>query len=252
MKKQIFITMMASFLFAISFPSNVMAKKIMYKHHMYKGQVSKDNIPQGKGTIDISGIVIKGMFNGTLITEASFGRDWLRYEGNITFDESKQITLKAGGIITRYYYEFNIQHVGDCVFRDALVRWRKSLIETLSEDIKIDNNDILNDTIYVPYSFEMEGVPLELFPPKFIMKVPIPLKKYLVYGTDQEVMIHLRRNHWEEIEKSEKYVNDFLDEDGRIWNYRRDPRGYAPTYYKVTFPDGSYCSNETNGRIIKP
>ena len=293
MNKRFLLISVTSLVLAFVMTQSVMAKKIMYKHHQYSGKLSKENIPQGKGEIDISGIVIKGMFDGTSISGASFERDWLRYDGEITFNESNRITLKAGGILTKYYYEgiriYDEKNVSSLSYEDLpdnskidkakyeayiakypvyvypneLPQSRKSITETLSDDIEIENDDLLKDIVKIPISVEMKGVPLELWPPTVQQEIKIPLKRYTkwkamhvgtVYGNDGgEIYLHVLTP---QLKSGKVSISNYKDENGRIWDYIYEPeKGYSSKEkiaYKVTFPDGSYCSSETKGKIVKP
>ena len=216
----------------------------MYKHHQYKGDVSKEQIPQGKGEIDIAGIVIKGIFDGNSITNASFERDWLRYEGDVTFNESKSVILKAGGKFTKYYYEENsiriYRHDASTtyVYPNELANNRRSITETLSEDVEIDNDGILKDVVKIPIKVEMTGVPLELYKfTKWIEQWP---------NNGGEVYLHVITYLFL---SGGVPIENYKDEEGRVWNYVSSRNNIV---YKVIYPDGSYSSNETGGKIVKP
>jgi len=265
MKQRSFLIFVAFImLFALVMPQNMTAKKIMYKHHQYKGDVSKEQIPQGKGEIDIAGIVIKGIFDATNITNAYFERDWLKYEGDVTFSESKSVTLKTGGKFTRYYYEENSIRIyphnasTTYVYPNELANNKKSITEILSEDIEIDNDGLLKDVVKIPIKTEMKGVPLELYPPVVTLDIPIPLFKFTKWvdkiqnneNNGGDIYLHVVPS---QILSREIPVKDYKDDEGRVWNYMIDPRGYSNNVtYKVTYPDGSYSSNETGGKIVKP
>lgn len=227
-------------LFVLVMPQNMTAKKIMYKHHQYKGDVSKEQIPQGKGEIDIAGIVIKGIFDATNITNASFEKEWLRYEGNVTYNESQRITLKAGGKFTKYYYVR--PNLND----------KKSTEEILLEDTEIDNNDLNNNVAKIQIEIKMQDVPTELNPPIVKYEVPIHLSK-LRDNNGTDIFRFIAPS---ELMSGEVTFEDYKDEQERIWNYTsKRILGYSNRFfhtYKVTYPDGSYSSNETGGKIVKP
>ena len=261
MNKQAIIAVLATLFFAICMPNSTMAKKIMYKHHQYKGAVNKENIPQGKGVIEISGFVIKGMFDGTSISNASFQKDHLYYQGGITFNESNSITLKAGGKLTRYYYE-GIGIYTSSVEKElyvystelALPQYRKSVTETLSNDLEIDNDYLLNDVVKVPTTVEMKGVPLELWPPKKVQhEIIIPKKKFKLNNKESDIYIYVLT---EKMKSGKVLVRNYKDEEGRIWDYLYEPKGDYDSKekieYKVVFPDGTYCSSATSGERVKP
>ena len=64
MSKKVLLSAIAILCVMIGTPQGVMAKKIVYLGHQYKGDINKEKVPEGEGEIEINGLTIKGMFNG--------------------------------------------------------------------------------------------------------------------------------------------------------------------------------------------
>ena len=115
----------------------------------------------------------------------------------------------------------------------------------LEEDYTIDNNEPLFSNLEITTPIEMTHVPAELNPPVAQVKMYVPLKRFDRWDT---TMNRVNGYIFLYIAPSDYFSNgfkDYKDSEGRVWDYEYNQG------YKVTYPDGSYASNKTNGKIIK-
>ncbi len=256
MIKRTKILLIASLLFAVGSPQTLFAKKIVFLGHEYKGDVNDKNMPEGKGQIYIGGIIIKGVFDGKTINEATFQTDWLSFNGTITYDRDNKIVLKENGTFNKYYYKWEDVKFGNQGYLEpsSLVGKKRIVNENLNED-KVYDTDLINrDTLRLPYSFKMVDVPNELTPPNVetFVEVPLHLYSFGYYGhKDGELRAYIFDENHHDIPWAEtvKRVQGYKDEQGRIWNYIKGWEingNVTPTYYAVTYPNRSvYVSNGT-------
>lgn len=268
-KRTILLTMTALFLL-IGTPQSVMAKKVVYLGHQYKGNVNKDKVPEGEGEIEINGLTIRGTFIGSTISDASFETSWIKYEGNVTFDDSNIITFKKGGVFTRFYYfskdlrgvsneklildeerinklrEIGREITFGLVYPSELSTVQNKTSKTLEEDYLIDSDGLMKAKMEILIPIEMTYVPSELNPPVAQLKLNIPLTKFDRWDN---VLNRENGNIYLYVVPSNCFDNgfkDYKDSEGRVWDYEYNQG------YKVTYPDGSFASNKTNGKIVNP
>ena len=226
---------------AFSQENNNKVKKVDYLGHKYKGQVNADKIPDGKGYITIGDFYIGGSFEGSTVSEAKVSLnhgDGTRFLGTIKFDESNNIELKAGGVYVVYYR--NIYHTKD----------RLETRDTLSQDKIVDSNSFEPKSASVTREMFFSEISSKLNPPStYYKKVPLRKGEYTIYGSPEKHIGFIddqdeRRN----VDKEPFTVNNFKDNQGRIWDYNRHERDYGSSAvvvsYKVTYPDGSYYSHK--------
>ena len=259
MSKKIIYYLIVSMLLLSGNILTVTAKKLMYLGHEYDGKVNDRNLPEGKGKIDIGGLIIKGNFNGKTINDATFETEWLKYCGSIAYDREDNLTLKQGGQITSYYYikeELKLfdygRHYGGSSY--GLDGKQKSIKEVLTQDSIVNNNSLKEAILKLPYTFEMDNVPSELQPPTNVKTYgEYQLEKYeytdirgkfrLIYLVPQNPQSSILNK-----------VKDYRDEQGRIWNYSesKDFFGKVKIRYNVNYPEGSTYTNYGYWLIAKP
>ena len=258
MKKKVLL------LIALLLPLMVGAKKLTYLGHQYDGKVNGQNIPEGKGKIDIGGLIIEGMFNGKTINDATFKTEWLKFDGTITYDRDDEITLKQGGSLTMYYYireEIRPLVMGNYKLQLSLNNMAgktKSTIEKLNEDMIVNRNSLIKMTLKLPFTFEMKGVPSELNPPLTVSKkAEYELGKYEIYGQhygDDGMYAYLVSSDQE----SQCFVKDYKDNEGRSWTYVGSydasfiGGGKREMQFIVTYPDGSQYVSNGNWLLVYP
>ena len=137
-------------------PENVLAKgkKVKYLGHNYEGMVDKSKVPSGEGAINVSGLIIEGIFNATTITDAEvhrttyLGPSTTTFKGTITFDESDKITLKAGGTIsTKYHFRDDFNNISEST---------NEVTETLQEDKVVNSDNFEPRSIKIPHTITPE------------------------------------------------------------------------------------------------
>ncbi len=268
MNKKILLLSVTVLFLTFGMTQSVMAKKIVYMGHEYNGKVNKQKIPEGEGKIQIGELSIEGIFKGNVITDASFSTTWLSYKGNVTFDESSNFTLKEGGIITfNVYtsYDFSDDFFGKDpkrikIFRDSRVEHRE---KTLLEDSTTSFEDLKRYPW--PMTFPVEPLPMQLSslnPPTEKTIDVLPYMHYFgmnsvdtglnisdsilfypseydVYTRNRDILVAMTGD------QIFATLDNYKDSDGGIWKKSLDG-------YKVTFPDGSFCSYETGYRRKYP
>jgi len=242
MKKKVLL------LIALLLPLMVGAKKLTYLGHQYDGKVNGQNIPEGKGKIDIGGLIIEGMFNGKTINDATLKTDWLKFDGSVEYGREDAVTLKEGGVLTKYYYQTQDIRVernynGWTIYESSLPGKQKNTVENLSQDKVIDNQGLQEEPLTLPFTFEMTGIPSELNPPIVKKKGEFPLMKYSIWTRDgrQEGYMYAY------VANTQPGVNDFVegykDDEGRSWTYIGAGEfvfiGKREMQFFVIYPDGS-------------
>lgn len=269
MKKKTIIQVLLFLIFLSGGYQNASAKKIVYLGHEYNGKVNDQNIPEGEGKIDIGGLIVKGVFAGKTINDATFSTEWLSYNGAVTYDREMKIVLKQGGKFIKYYYnetdiktapaEATTYHQPIIYLSSLRGVKKRSFTENLDADREVDKDSLYKETLRYPNSFEMEDVPTELNPPHIDTTIDFPLIKYRLwdnYLNDKEMYAYVVPS------EMAKWVNKYEDKQGRIWYYReagllKDKFGNGqPTYYTVIYPnksqyvsDGSWMVN-CSGKYI--
>lgn len=121
MKINLFRLLMTTMLIGLmTLPQETSAKKIEYLGHIYNGKVNSQKIPEGYGELRIKDVVISGTFADRTVTDAVVaidnkveGAHCCKFNGTVKYDESDNITLKAGGKLTIKYAEKEISPYKD-------------------------------------------------------------------------------------------------------------------------------------------
>lgn len=244
MNKHFLIMTVTALIMALGMSQSVMAKTITYLGHEYSGKVNDRNIPEGKGKITIGELIIKGDFSDKTINNATFETGWLKYNGVVEYSRENVITLKRGGIFTKYYYnkrDISITYLGssyDQINDYSLTGKIKSKEETLSQDIKTDYESLEKEPFRFNYSFKAEGIPSELNPPEsFNSIIKFSLRRYVTRN-----MRHLGINEIyayviDTESNNRSVVKNYKDDKDRSWTYIK--KAGQDVKYSVTYPDSS-------------
>ena len=234
-----FLLLLISLILAVGMPESVMAKKVNYLGHEYKGEVNKNKIPTGIGQINVNGLIIQGTFDGQTVKDAK-AHVWkdgysTTYGGTITYDESDNVTLKAGGIISTSYFTARTDV--------------KAYDEILKEDKVVNANNFETKTLRLPYTIELEdinSIPMELNSPReFTYFYEVPQKYHKKNGKTVFV---------DDLSFDDVYgnfhVESIKDSEGRDWYYtiKKDHHNYRHSF-TVKYPDGSYYSGHATQKV---
>lgn len=253
MKKNSIFLYAMTLIIAFCFTPSVMAKKITYLGHYYNGNVKK-NVPEGEGGILIADVAVLGTFDANYITNAKIETDWIEIRGDISFDESDRITVKAGSNI------YNI------VYRASAIEYHIRTEEDLGVGAlsrlfhKVLEKDSIIDLASTHADFYVSTKVAELAPnPPTIMShiraelVPIEIshdvkdawgrntgqkakRKTMVYKTEQRI-------------ETEYRLDNYKDKFGRIWNVSGPKTKWLRCAGKVTYPNGSYIKTDEEGIV---
>lgn len=250
MKKNSILLYAITLLIAFCCTLSVMAKKITYLGHYYNGDVKK-NVPEGEGGILIADVAVLGTFDANYITNAKIETDWIEIRGNISFDESDRITVKAGSNIYNTVYTTSIGISTEYDLKTMSHVFHK----VLEKDSIVDLSSTQAD-IYVPTKVaELAPNPPTIISHIHAELVPIEIsyeakdftgrktgqwakRKTMVYKTEKS------------IEETEYRLDNYKDKFGRIWNVYgpiRTNRGKCAG--KVTYPNGSYIKTDEEGSV---
>lgn len=249
MKKMAFCISSFILLLVVITTPNAMAqnkiKSIKYMNHKYKGVVNSNKIPDGEGELEMFGVkgLIRGLFRGNYVENATINAGRIVYSGSLTFDESNNITLKAGG--TFLYYYFLDPKNYDSTLKESY--GDKTVSEQLTSDktVGIGAFDVLEKAIYCPRKLvderEVPFVPI-------IARLKTRQFEYTDYVKDfldhLNKVVRSKRVYVLDIEPVEdsRFLG-FKDEKGRLWDF------YGKGKYKVTYPDGSFHYEDTRTPI---
>lgn len=232
MKKKVLLLMPLFLVFCIT--QNVVAKKVIYLGHEYKGDVDKDKRPSGEGVMNVGGLIIEGIFHPHTVTMASvkitsdLGKQRTRFSGTVTYNESNNIVLKAGGTITTEYFES---------WDDVGKGNAKYVKESLKEDRVVNSDNFEPEELEFPFKYKLGEVFNEFNPPIVPAYYAIPLTRLGKNSTggEQEVFIDLKK-----VRKLKTVVVKGLkDDQGRIWDYFENDSCYD---FTVNYPNGSFYS----------
>lgn len=258
MKKNSILLYAITLLIAFCCTPSVMAKKITYLGHYYKGKV-KNNIPEGEGGILIADVAASGTFNANNITNAKIEEDWIKITGEISFDESDRITVKAGSNISSTVYlsstmksirtEENLKKgfgVVSYVFQKTLEK--DSIVDLASTHADFSVSTKVYELAPYPPTImsqiHAELVPIEV---SYDVKVPTIGGGYTRQTEKRQTKIYKIEKS---IEETEYRLDNYKDKVGRIWNVYgpiRTNRGKCAG--KVTYPNGSYIETDEHGNI---
>ena len=244
-------------LLAVITPQYVMAqntiKSVKYLKHKYKGEVNSNKIPDGEGTLDMFDVkgLIKGFFKGNYVEDATIDVGRIKYTGNLTFDESNEITLKAGGTVTYFYCIDNYAKGREFEGKEwYLGGWKSqteesygsfSFSEQLTEDKKVNDDFFRVTEKEFTYFFKFKSYDW-LDVPTVPLPVKLELRTYSYHPTNTTVAYKgvFVLDYESVIGKGLKDAKGFKDNQGRIWDF------YGPNVFKVTYPDGSYYAQTSN------
>ena len=243
MSKRTFLLVVAALSLIMSAPQNVIAqnkeKKVKYLGHKYNGQVNSNKIPEGEGILELyGGVDIAGHFNGNEVTNATIDVGSLKYQGDLTFDESSA-TLKAGGLITIFYC---LSERGWSWESEASQGYgNHSCFIKLVKDSIVGVRDFDRDELSVIINENRDNViRKELNPPTFSTKQV--LKSELYTSTNNG---GVRKYVFVLYKKDGLIVNQYKDDQGRIWDFNET----GLVTYKVTYPDGSFYQQTMQGDV---
>ena len=176
MKYQRIAAVLVMIVTVMAMPQNLEAKdkKVKYLGHNYQGAVDNNKVPAGNGTMNVNGLLIEGIFDGHSATDAEvwrtsyLGTSTTSFKGTITYDESENITLKAGGTIsTSYYYGKFGNHDNKGYVK-----------ETLKEDRMVNSSNFEPQSIKMSYTFR-PNIDKKLNPPsEFTTNYTLTLQDY--------------------------------------------------------------------------
>lgn len=231
--------MLVMIITVLTMPQNIEAKekKVVYLGHQYRGEVDKNKVPAGNGTIYINGLCINGLFEGSTVTDAKVTKthetaiDAL-FSGKVKFDETNNITLEKGGILSCRYLQKTEK--------------RRCHME-LKED-KIVNFDNFDPTeIYIPYNADYlrGGIRKELNP-------PIVKREEAIWHSKIDWGNNGNKEYGFKIDKDVKdfplsKLDGYKDEQGRVWDFEEFYGIRGSWEYKVTYPNGSFYREKVSG-----
>lgn len=236
---------------AFCFTPSVMAKKIEYLGHYYNGKVNKQKIPEGEGGILIADVAVLGTFDANYITNAQIETDWIEIRGNISFDESDRITVKAGSNIYNTVYTTSIGISTEYDLKTMSHVFHK----VLEKDSIVDLSSTQAD-IYVPTKVaELAPNPPTIISHIHAELVPIEIsyeaKDFTGRKTGQWAKRQTKIYKTEEkINQSEYRLDNYKDKFGRVWNVSGPKTKWLRCAGKVTYPNGSYIETDEEG-IVK-
>lgn len=282
-KKTIKLLFAALLVVVMVMPHEAVAKKVTYLGHYYNGKLNKNKVPEGKGEMNVGGLVITGVFDDRVVTDAVVrimdeieGPHNCRFCGTVNYDESEYITLNAGGLFfTRYY---NNRWGSETVISNSdLMNDKNELIDTLKENriVKAYGFSFEKNIIEVPFYYDLDDRNLgfksyygdilsddmlKLDPPTGKIKTycTMKLKKVKVrnfnntYGNETNVF-SLNNDGRFEI----RSIDGYKDSKGRLWSLRLNSEGKIESF-SVRYPNGDVFSTEEkweihypNGQIIR-
>ena len=219
---------------ALGMSQGVMAKekKVKYLGHNYKGEVNDKKVPAGKGIMNVNGLMIEGVFSDHSVSNANvwrtevLGTSNTTFSGTITYDESENIVLKAGGVIsTKYYYSKDIR-VNDGVYinEDKKPDYAK---ETLKDDRIVNSSSFESKELTLSYSIRKDIGKVFGRGVSDILHIPTLLASYTV-GLTNGIDYH-KRVYKDVFAAIEHYydnkllkpieLGNYKDNEGRIWGY---------------------------------
>lgn len=263
MKKTALFICSVVMLLAVITPQYVMAqntiKSVKYLNHKYKGEVNSNKTPDGEGELEMFGVkgLVKGFFQGNYVKNATVDAGSIKYTGDLTFDKSNEITLKAGGTFTYFYCLDNYSKRSEFEGISSLGvgSWESqaeesfgsfSFSEQLNDDKKVNEDaffSVMEKEITYPFKlkgfdyYDWLGVPTVPVPAKLELRKHTYTTRTTFLGSPMEVQTNkyvFVLDYESVIGKGLKDAKGFKDNQGRIWDF------YGPGLYKVTYPDGCY------------
>lgn len=256
MKKKSILMLVMTLIMALGMSQSVMAKekKVKYLGHNYKGEVNDQKVPAGKGAMNVNGLMIEGDFSDHSVTNAevwrttSMGTSNTTFSGTITYDESENIVLKAGGVISTKYYFSDGRRYDGFHLKDKEPDYVK---ETLEEDRIVNSGSFEPNKLIIPYNFRQEndifGDVKDLNVPTLCASYTADLTHAVYYkGNKVDMDVFAAISHYnyndELIEPIE--VEGYKDNEGRVWDYIAKPQRFEGI--RVKYPNGSYLAYEVD------
>lgn len=237
MKQNSILLYVITLLIAFCFTPSVMAKekKVKYLGHNYRGEVNDKKIPAGMGTMNVNGLLIKGVFDDHSAKDAEVWRTNTTFKGTITYDESENIVLKTGGVLSIKYYLTNYKGSTSLVSTDPYF-----VEDTLKEDRVVNSSNFEPTELRIPYDYKIK---LNIFSK---LNPPI-VKTSCTVG-----LTHVNNCNGQELDrdvfciypikdKEPFQISGYKDSEGRIWDYYYTPKGGTGESCTVKYPNGSYC-----------
>lgn len=250
MKKNSILMLVMTLFMALGMSQSVMAKekKVKYLGHNYKGEVNDQKVPAGKGAMNVNGLMIEGDFSDHSVTNAevwrttSMGTSNTSFSGTITYDESENIVLKAGGVISTKYYYLN-----PAFRRGYLNDDEPSFVkDTLKEDKIVNSSTFETKKLTISFNppqdkgFVFDDVK-ELNVPTLCASYTVDLT-HAVYYKGNKVDMDVFAFSDKLIESIE--VEGYKDSEGRVWDYIAKPEKFEGI--RVKYPNGSYLAYEVD------
>ena len=224
-------TLMMSF--AMSQGAMAKVKKTKYLGHNYQGEVNDQKVPAGKGVMNVGGLIIEGIFsdhsasNAMVSRAEGLGTNNTTFMGEITYDESENITLKAGGIFMVKYYLSDRMDLSNPEIAE----------ETLNKDRVVNSNSFEKKEAIIPFVINQYEWYEGLYIPR--------MKGHFTVGLRN---IPIRQNVSADLfvvdGGREVSIQNYKDSKGRVWNYKgilnnvlAHPVNF--TDISVTYPNGS-------------
>ena len=256
MKKDFLLMITTTVILLLGMSQSVMAKKITYLGHYYNGKVNKQKIPEGEGGILIADVAVSGTFNANNITNAKIEEDWIKISGEISFDESDRITVKAGSYISSTVYlsstTKSIRTEEDLKKGFSVVSYvfKKTVEKDSIVDLASTHADFSVSTkVYelapnpptIVSQIHAELVPIEV---SYDVKVPTIGGGYSRQTEKRQTKIYIIEKR---IEDTEYRFDNYKDEFGRIWNVSGPKTKWLRCAGNVTYPNGSYIKMDEEG-----
>lgn len=208
MKKIHFL--LVTFLLLMGLPLQSTAKKVVYLNHQYDGKV-KQGEPMGKGKIKIGDVIIKGIFNGTSVTEATINTNpyALEYIGDLSFDESDMLTLKKGSLSLIYKDGNENKVFKEIIEKDSVINANEFIFGVGKPNInlKFGLNEICSMFNSSNMSFNIYGLKVDFFSLKETPFIVVDAPYY---------MLKMMSVDYNTITKGN---TKFYDEKNREWNF---------------------------------
>ncbi|UKK48253.1 hypothetical protein L6475_13775 [Prevotella sp. E9-3] len=259
MKKNSILMLVMTLIMALGMSQSVMAKekKVKYLGHNYRGEVNDQKVPAGKGVMNVHGLMIEGDFSDHSVSNVEvwrttyMGTSNTTFSGTITYDESENIVLKAGGVIsTKYYYlDPNYPRGNGDYLKDDEPSFVK---DTLKEDKIVNSSTFETKKLTISFNppqdkgFVFDDVK-ELNVPTLCASYTVDLTHAVYYKgnkVDMDVFAAISHyNYRNELIEPIK-VEGYKDNEGRVWDYIAKPQRFEGI--RVKYPNGSYLAYEVD------
>jgi hypothetical protein len=200
--------------------------------------------------MNVNGLMIEGDFSDHSVSNAEVWRTTVlgtsntSFSGNITYDESENIVLKAGGVISTKCYRRSRSN-GTVLLEEE----PDYVKETLKEDRIVNSSTF--ETKELTLSYNINNYASSILSKADALQLPTLSASYTVglnhiasYGNNGDMDIFASINHYDGYERIKPIkVENYKDSEGRIWKYTAEPRGSRNKPDEkliVKYPNGSY------------